>query len=144
MVPAVSAVSVTGSQPDVLSTPDIESAAVQLTVTLVLFQPAPVGDGETVGVTMGAVKSILTTTEAELVKPALFVAEQVSVTPLVSAVRVVAPQPVLLLIPDSGSVTLQLTVTGTVVFQLKAFGAGLNKEARRCRWACSMWLRAMR
>ena len=128
VVPAVSVVNDMGSQPDVASTatPDVGSVVVQLKPTFVLFQPAPFGDGEIVGVTMGAVRSILTTTETDLLKPALFVAEHVSVTPLVSADNVVLPQPELLLIPDSGSVTLQLTVTGTVVFQPKPFGAGFT------------------
>ena len=43
--------------------------------------------------------------------PAPFVAEQVKVTPAVSAVRVVGVQPVEDATPDSGSVTLQLAVT---------------------------------
>jgi hypothetical protein len=65
-------------------------------------------------------------TDAELFKPALFVAEHVNVTPVVSADSVVVLQPELVLIPDSGSVTLQLTVTGTVVFHPLALGAGLT------------------
>jgi hypothetical protein len=47
--------------------------------------------------------------EAEPIRPALFVAEHVKFTPDVSAVRVVAAQPVDETIPDP--VTLHVTVT---------------------------------
>ena len=59
----------------------------------------------------GGVLSILTVTDTEADNPAPFVAEQVEVVPDVSAVRVVGPQPDDDAIPDSGSLTLQLTVT---------------------------------
>jgi hypothetical protein len=49
-------------------------------------------------------------TDAELVPPAL-VAVQVSVVPAVSAVIVVVPHPLVEVTGDSGSVTVQLTVT---------------------------------
>jgi hypothetical protein len=60
---------------------------------------------------VGAVLSILIVTEFEVESPALFVAEQVRVVPVVSEVRVEGVQPVEVLIPDSLSVTVQLTVT---------------------------------
>ena len=50
-------------------------------------------------------------TDSELLRPAPLVAEHMSMVPAVLEVRFVAPQPVDELIPDSGSVTLQLTVT---------------------------------
>ena len=59
----------------------------------------------------GFVLSILIVTEAEFESPALFVAEQVRVRPIVSEVRMDVVQPVELLMPDSASVTVQLTVT---------------------------------
>jgi hypothetical protein len=128
VVPAVSVVRAAGSQPVLASElmPDVGSLTFQLTVTFVLFQPAAVGAGDTLGVTIGGVRSIRTVTETELVKPAPFTAEQVNVTPAVSADSEDVPQPELEVIPDSGSVTLQLTLTGTVVFQPKAFGGGFT------------------
>lgn len=63
---------------------------------------------------VGAVLSILIVTEAELVPPTLFVAEQVSVVPAVSLVRFEAAQPVEEEIPVSGSLTDQLTATSLV------------------------------
>ena len=59
----------------------------------------------------GGVWSILIVTETEAESPAPFVAEQVKVAPAVSAVRVVGVHPVEDAMPDSGSVTFQLTVT---------------------------------
>src|SRR5215467_10086057 len=71
--------------------------------------------GSMVGVTKvlisGGVLSILTVTEVDVDRPAPFVAEQVSVTPVVSAVSVVDVQPDEDAIPDSGSVTFQVTPT---------------------------------
>ena len=61
---------------------------------------------------LGGVLSIFIVTGAELVSPAPFVAEQVSVTPAVSAVSVVVElQPEDDAIPDSESLTFQVTVT---------------------------------
>src|SRR5947207_3136348 len=59
----------------------------------------------------GGVLSILIMTEAkdEILTP--FVAEQVKVMPGVSAVKLDAPQPFEDVMPDSGSVTFQVTVT---------------------------------
>jgi hypothetical protein len=50
-------------------------------------------------------------TEPELERPAPFVAEQVTCVPTVSVVKVVDPQPEDEAMPDSGSETVQLTVT---------------------------------
>jgi len=127
-VPAVSAVKVTGSQPldNSVLTPDTGSLRVQLTVTSVLFQPAAFGAGLTTGVTTGGVRSIFTTTDAELVRPAPSTAEHVNVVPAVSADKVAVPQPELEVMPDSGSVTLQLTVTGAVVIHPPTPAAGLT------------------
>ncbi len=93
------------------SIPERLSVPVHDTVTLVLFQPLALGTGITWGVATGGVWSILMVTETELCNPAPLVAEQVKVTPGVSAVSVVLPQPVEDVTPDSGSVTVQLTVT---------------------------------
>ena len=57
------------------------------------------------------VLSILMVTGTDADSPAPFVAEHVKVTPAVSADRVVVVQPEDEVIPDSGSVTLQATVT---------------------------------
>jgi len=59
----------------------------------------------------GAVLSILIVTEAEFERPALFEAEQVSVVPVVLAVRFDVLQPVAERMPDSGSLVVQLTDT---------------------------------
>ena len=58
----------------------------------------------------GGVLSILMVTETEEDRPTPFVAEHVNVTPAVSAVTLVCVQPVEEAIPDSGSLTFQLTV----------------------------------
>jgi hypothetical protein len=69
----------------------------------------------TVGVTKvlinGGVLSSLTVTEVDVDRPTPFVAEHVNVIPAVSAVSVVDVQPDEEAIPDSGSVTFQLTLT---------------------------------
>lgn len=62
-------------------------------------------------VKVGAVLSSLTVTETELDRPTLFVAEQVNVMPVVSVLKLEVVQPVEEAIPDSGSLTVQLTVT---------------------------------
>src|SRR5947207_810838 len=59
----------------------------------------------------GGVLSILMVTGTDIDNPAPFVAEHVRVVPGVSAVSVVALQPDEEAMSDSGSVTLQLTVT---------------------------------
>ena len=64
----------------------------------------------TAAVVTGAVLSILIDAVVTVVdRPALFVAVQVAVTPLVSAERTVGAQVVRM--PDCASVTVQLTVT---------------------------------
>src|ERR1700687_1965301 len=84
--------------------------------------------GAGVAVVTGGVVSSLTVTETVLVSPAMFVAVQVKVVPAVGAVTllVVQPDDEVMLEPGEGSVTLQLTVTGEVLFQPAAFGAGLT------------------
>src|SRR5215470_1619602 len=71
--------------------------------------------GSTIGVTKvlitAGVLSILTVTDADVDRPTPFVAEHVNVTPVVSAVSIVAVQPDEDAIPDSGSITFQLTLT---------------------------------
>jgi hypothetical protein len=83
------------------------------------------GVAKTLEVT-GAAMSILTSTEAELDRPAPFVAEQVTVLPRVGALKTVGPQLVDEEMPDSGSLTFQVTVTGVLLFQPEPFGMGLT------------------
>src|SRR5436190_2690201 len=59
----------------------------------------------------GGVLSILILTGTEVESPTPFVAEQVRVTPAVSAASAAGPQPEDEAMPDSGSLTLQLTLT---------------------------------
>jgi len=127
VVPGVSAVRLAGSQPVVRSelTPEIESVTVQFKVTFVLFHPAPLGAGVMTGTIAGGRVSILTVTDAEAVAPLLSVAVHVNVVPLVSADTVELPQPELEDIPV-GYDTLQLTVTGIVLFQPEGPGAGFR------------------
>ena len=77
---------------------------------------------------VGAVRSILTVTDAELERPAPLVTEHVSVVPCcpVSEVRVVVLQPLDEAIPDSGSETDQVTVTGPL-FQPSPLAPGLTE-----------------
>src|SRR5260370_21737953 len=102
------------------------SVTVAVMVTSVLMITGS-GVARELEVTGGAV-SILTTTEAELDRPAPLVAEQVKVVPVVGALIIVGSQPGLLLetIPDSGSETLHVTVTGKVLFHPAPFGRGLT------------------
>ena len=60
-------------------------------------------------VRMGAVLSILIVTETEFESPALFVAEQVYAAPTVSMLMFVVVQPLEKRMPDSPSLTDQLT-----------------------------------
>ena len=84
-------------------------------VTSLVYQPLLPSVPEIIErLAVGPVLSILIVTEAEPERPALFVAEQVSVVPDVSEVRLEAVQPVEVLMPDSVSVTVQLTVTSLV------------------------------
>jgi hypothetical protein len=93
-------------------TPDKESVALGLYETAAPLGPtaSTVSEGD---VTVGAVRSIFTVTEAEFDTPAWLVAVQVSVVPpcRVSAVSVVVVHPEDEAIPDSASETDQLTVT---------------------------------
>jgi len=50
--------------------PDLESAQVKLTVTLVLFQPAAFGAGAAIAVIVGGVSSMLTVAAVLLLFPA--------------------------------------------------------------------------
>ena len=83
-----------------------------------------VGDGN---VSVGAVRSIFTVTEAEFDRPAPLVTLHVSVVPAsgVSVLRVVVVQPLDEAISDSGSETDQLTVTGPL-FQLLPLALGVT------------------
>src|SRR5262249_38240683 len=71
-------------------------------------QPAALAATSGVAVVTGGVRSILMVVLAELLPPAL-VAVHVSVVPAVSALRVVASQPVLEVTDDSGSTTVHVT-----------------------------------
>src|SRR5213075_3010207 len=75
--PAPSVLSVTGDAQ--LAIPDKPSAPVNVTVTLVLFQPAAFGLGAAVALAVGGVLSIFTVTETEAKMPAIFAAEHVKV-----------------------------------------------------------------
>jgi hypothetical protein len=62
----------------------------------------------------GALRSILTVTERCVLRPAPFVAAQVTVVPAVSPVSVVTAQPVEVAMSETGSETAQLTATSPV------------------------------
>jgi hypothetical protein len=85
-----------------------------------------VSDGK---VSVGAVRSSFTVTEAELDRPALLVAVQVNVVPAcgVSALSVAVAQPLDEAIPDSGSETDQVTVTGPL-FQPLLLALGVTVD----------------
>ena len=108
MAPSVEIVWLT----DALAGPEGASVQDQLTFTSLLFQPLTFGAGVLLtNVIPGFVLSILIVTETELESPTLFVAEQVRVLPVVPEVKLDGVQPVEVLMPDSPSVTVQLTVT---------------------------------
>src|SRR5262245_10089308 len=65
-------------------------------------------------VTVGGRMSLLIVALCEAVRPLPFVAEQVTVVPLVSALSVRPSQPAEDAMPDSGSLTSQLTLTAPV------------------------------
>jgi hypothetical protein len=95
-----------------LATPDGASIAVTVAIcTSFGF----IGDAEhkRTGIPLicGAALSILMVMGRDLEIPTPLVAEQIRVSPAVSAVRLVDAHPVEDVIPDSGSVTFQLTVT---------------------------------
>ena len=85
-----------------------------------------VGDGN---VSVGAVRSIFTVTEPEFDKPAPLVTVHVSAVPSseVSLLRVVVAHPLDEAIPDSGSETDQLTVTGPL-FQPLLLALGVTVD----------------
>ena len=67
-----------------IATPDNGSVQLKATVTSPLFHPLELGDGDLEPVTMGTVLSIFIVTETEPIRPAPFVAEQVTMVPEVS------------------------------------------------------------
>src|SRR6266511_2945803 len=104
------------------SIPDSKSWPVQWIVTLPLYQPYAFGFVVAAPVSVGAVRSMLTSlTVADAVLPALSRAWPVTLRPAPSFERVVgSSQPAM---PDSASEQLKLTRTGPL-FQPKAFAAG--------------------
>jgi hypothetical protein len=120
--PAPSVFTTTGAAQ--VSRPERLSVPVNVIVTLPLFQLFPFGRGSALATTAGGVLSILIVTEALRGRPAAFVAEHVRIVPDVSVVRLVDVHPVEDVIPDSGSVTLQLTDTSEL-FQPLRFGEGV-------------------
>ena len=98
------------------STPEVPSVAENETKTAWLYQPFESGDLDGIAVTDGAVVSTLIVLLTVVVPPSLD-AEHVNVAPVVSDVIVVASQPVVDKITDSGSTTVQFSVT-LVVYQL--------------------------
>ena len=87
-----------------------------------LFQPLPFAPGVRLPLMTGAVLSIRMVTDWLAVPPPL-VAEQASVWPAVSLVRVEGPQPLDEVIVDSASLTDQLTET-SVLFHPFALAEG--------------------
>jgi hypothetical protein len=106
--PAPSVEMVCGAAHDAM--PEVASLHVNATVTSCLYQPFAFGADVADPLMVGAVASRLIVTDWEAVPPAL-VAVHVSVVPVVSDVIVVEPQPDEDEIAESGSVTVQLTVT---------------------------------
>jgi hypothetical protein len=88
-----------------------ESEHVKCTVTGPLYHPFEFGLVLAAAVMLGGVLSTLIVTDLDALSPAPLVAEHVITVPAVSLVRVTLSQPVDDAIPDSGSVTLQVTVT---------------------------------
>src|SRR5205807_6343388 len=107
-----------------VSMPERLSVPVNMTVTLPLFQLFAFGNGSALATAEGGVMSILIVAKTVRGKPAAFVAEHVRTVPDVSAVRLVVVHPAEDEIPDSGSVTLQLTDTAEL-FQPLMFGVGV-------------------
>jgi hypothetical protein len=95
-------------------TPETGSTPANATVTGWVYQPLCAGFDVGSAVTEGPVVSTLTTTLACALKPAVFVAEQVRVCPVVSPATMVAVQPDEGAMPDSGSETAHVTVTAPV------------------------------
>src|SRR4051812_24107196 len=100
----------TGAQP-------CEAMSAVLSVAVAVAVAAPLsttGLGLTVGASAGAVASRLMVTDTGPVVPPALVARQARVVPAVSALMVVGPQPADESMADSGSVTVQLTLTSLV------------------------------
>jgi hypothetical protein len=111
LVPAVSAVRVVVEQPLDDAIPDTRSVTLQVTFTLLTYHSSLPGVPAIWGTTIGGVTSILIVVDTELDNPAPFLAKQVRVVPIVLAFSVVGPHPVEDAMPDSGSVTVQVTLT---------------------------------
>ena len=97
------------------STPEVPSVPENETESAWLYQPFESAGRAGAAVTVGAVMSALIVL-LTVVEPPSLDAEQVNVAPLVSDVIVVASQPLVDRITDSGSTTVQLSVT-LVVYQ---------------------------
>jgi hypothetical protein len=97
------------------SIPEVPSVPENETESVWLYQPFESAGRAGAAVTVGAVLSTLIVLPTVVVPPSLD-AEQVKVAPVVSAVIVVASQPLVDRITDSGSTTVQLSVT-LVVYQ---------------------------
>src|SRR5688572_31718185 len=95
----------------VTGVPTVSVPVVWIVTSLVYHPLLPSVPEITERLAVGPVLSIFIVTELELDRAALFVAEHVRVEPDVSEVRLDAVQPVEVLMPDSASVTVQLTVT---------------------------------
>src|SRR5258708_3084911 len=121
--PVPSALRITGAVQ--LAIPDSASVPANVTVTLVLFQPAALGAGVADAIAVGGVMSILIVAETEDPTPAPSTAVHVNVVPAVSVLSVIESHPVVRseLIPEMGSVAVQLKETA-VLFHPNAFGAG--------------------
>src|SRR5262252_4331712 len=112
---AVEAVTVTGAHPLTAVAPDMSSDNTQDSDTGPRYHPLLPAGPEIDGVTTGGVVSIFNVAETVVVSPAPFVAVQVSVWPAVFCVSVTDAQPALVLaMPDSGSLVVQVTVTADV------------------------------
>jgi hypothetical protein len=96
--------------------PEVRSLPEKETVSAWLYQPFESGGRNGDAVTAGNVLSILIIFVVTVVVPPSLDAEHVNVTPVVSEVTVVALQPLSDKITDSGSTTVQLSVT-CVVYQ---------------------------
>jgi hypothetical protein len=97
------------------SVPEVASLAENDTETAWSYQPFASANRDGVAVADGRVMSTLIVLLTVVVPPSL-VAEQVNVLPVVSEMIVVASQPLVDKITDSGSTTVQLSVT-LVVYQ---------------------------
>ena len=102
--------------------PEVASRPPKLTCTGALYQLPT--SGRRAGpalATMGLVASRLMVTGSLVLVPPPLVAEQVKVTPFVSAVMFCVLQPVWLVTGDSGSLTVQVRVTLSIYQSLVPF-----------------------